>query len=342
MLEKPDIPEQLICSSVSLEYGLDIISLTFLPIGYDVNTVVYKIRSADGLPYFLKLRKGDFKQISVAVPQFLNSLSIPAIIPPLKTLDNKLFGKFQEYTLILYPFIGGKDGYQLKLADHHWIELGLTLKKVHTAHLPSHLIPLIPHETYPPEWRESVKQFQHLVEENNYADPVAEKLAVFMQNKQPEISQMVRRAEVLAQSLQQQAQELVLCHTDAHPGNFLIANNGSLYLVDWDTPIFALKERDLMFFGSGMSGDQPGGREQHLFYQGYGHAEINLTALVYYRYERIIQDIAEFCKQLLLTTAGGDDRQQAYSFLTSSFEPGGVVEAAMQSDQLLDGEERKT
>jgi spectinomycin phosphotransferase len=54
-----------------------------------------------------------------------------------------------------------------------------------------------------------------------------------------------------------------------------------------------------MFFGSGMSGDQPGGVEEGWFYQGYGEVEVNQPALAYYRYERIIQDIAEF-KQLLL------------------------------------------
>lgn len=58
-------------------------------------------------------------------------------------------------------------------------------------------------------------------------------------------------------------------------------------------------------------------------------------ALVYYRYERILQDIAEFCKQLLLTSEGGEDREQAYTFITSSFLPGSVVDAAVRTDQLL-------
>jgi spectinomycin phosphotransferase len=106
-----------------------------------------------------------------------------------------------------------------------------------------------------------------------------------------------------------------------------------LYLVDWDNPILAPKERDLMFFGAGMSADWPGGREEALFYQGYGETAVTHEALVYYRYERIIQDIAEFCKQLLLSDAGGDDREQAYAYLTSSFEPGGVLEAAQESER---------
>jgi spectinomycin phosphotransferase len=105
--------------------------------------------------------------------------------------------------------------------------------------------------------------------------------------------------------------------------------------VDWDNPILAPKERDLMFFGAGMAGAQPGGREDRLFYRGYGPTQVNPVALVYYRYERILQDIAEFCKQLLLTTTGGEDRELAYTYFTSSFLPGNGIEAAIRTDQML-------
>jgi spectinomycin phosphotransferase len=59
---------------------------------------------------------------------------------------------------------------------------------------------------------------------------------------------------------------------------------------------------------------------------------VNRTALAYYRYERIIQDIAAFCEQLLLTTQGGEDREQAYRYFTSQFLPGFEVEIALKSD----------
>jgi spectinomycin phosphotransferase len=84
-----------------------------------------------------------------------------------------------------------------------------------------------------------------------------------------------------------------------------------------------------------MMGDLSNGRNERWFYQGYGKTRINLEAKVYYRYERIIQDIAEFCKQLLLTDAGGDDREQAYKFFTSNFAPGGELEAARRLDERL-------
>ena len=74
MLDKPDLPDQLIISRVQAEYRLDVTPVTFLPIGYDMNTAVYRVDTPDGTKYFLKLRKGDFTPITVAMPLFQNSL----------------------------------------------------------------------------------------------------------------------------------------------------------------------------------------------------------------------------------------------------------------------------
>ena len=70
-----------------------------------------------------------------------------------------------------------------------------------------------------------------------------------------------------------------------------------------------------------------------MFYQGYGPVDINLSALAYYRCERLVQDIAAFCEQLLLTADGGADREQSLQYLQSNFEPGGVLGIALRTDQ---------
>jgi hypothetical protein len=45
--------------------------------------------------------------------------------------------------------------------------------------------------------------------------------------------------------------------------------------------------------------------------------------LAYYRYERIVEDIAVEC-QLIFSTAGDEDRERELRFMRSNFEPGGV------------------
>ncbi len=89
-----------------------------------------------------------------------------------------------------------------------------------------------------------------------------------------------------------------------------------------------------MYIGGNMFGDLPAGREEALFYQGYGRTEIDREALAYYRYERVIEDIAAFCAQLLLTTEGGRDREQSYIWFTNSFLPRHDLEMALRTDPI--------
>lgn len=121
--------------------------------------------------------------------------------------------------------------------------------------------------------------------------------------------------------------------SDIHGGNVLIAGNGNIYIVDWDDPIIAPKERDLMFIGGGVANVWNKSYEEKLFYKGYGTTEVNLTILAYYRHERIVEDIAEYGNALLLTIAGGEDRQEMCKHFIAMFEPNGVVDIAFKTDK---------
>ena len=163
---------------------------------------------------------------------------------------------------------------------------------------------------------------------------MAVKLAAFLQTKREQVLDLVDRAERLAQVLKARPPEFVVCHSDLHAGNILIDANGTFYIVDWDNPILACKERDLMFSGGGQGfrGHTPQ-EEEMLFYQGYGPTPIDPVALAYYRYERIVQDIAVYCEQLFLSDEGGEDREQSLYYLASNFSPNGVLEITYQSDR---------
>lgn len=98
--------------------------------------------------------------------------------------------------------------------------------------------------------------------------------------------------------------------------------------MDWDNPLLAPKERDLMFIGGGIDNIWKSDREEALFYEGYGKTEINFAALAYYRNERVIEDLASYGEQLLLTNEGGVDREETYERFTGNFEPGSTIEIA--------------
>jgi len=62
---------------------------------------------------------------------------------------------------------------------------------------------------------------------------------------------------------------------------------------------------------------------------------VDPVALAYYRYERIVEDIAAYCDELLLSTAGGAARARALEFFRGQFEANDVVEIAYRSDPFL-------
>ena len=336
MLEKPNLPDDRISACLQAEYGLRVAAIAFLPLGADLNTAVYRVVAEDGAAYFLKLRSGVFDETSVALPKFLGDQGIAQVIAPLATQAGHLWANLDAFRVILYPFVEGRNGYEVDLSDRHWIEFGAALKRIHSVTLPSALSSRIQRETYSPRWRDVVKTFMARVENDVFADPVAAKLAAFLQIKRAEVFDLIERTDRCAQALQAHSPEFVLCHSDLHAGNILIAANGAFYLVDWDTPILAPKERDLMYAGGGQFGDaRTPQQEEALFYQGYGEVPIDLNALAYYRYERIIEDIAVYCEQLLLSNDGGADREQALRYLMSNFEPNGTIEIAYRADKTL-------
>jgi len=338
MLTKPNISDQLIISRLQEEYDLRVTEFAFLPIGADSRTAVYRLVTDSGTAYFLKLRR-NFNDIIVRVPMFLRDSGVQEIVIPSETRSSQHWADFGEYKIILYPFIDGKDGFERELTDQHRRTLGAAFRKIHTAQVPPELFESIRKETFSTEWRDDMKSYQAQVEKKVFAEPTAAKLAEFMKTKQSEITRLIERAEQLAAEFQSKPLELALCHTDIHGGNILIRTDGQLpvlYIVDWDDPILALKERDLMFIGGGIDGIWKTKREVDKFYEGYGKTDLNLKALAYYRYERVIEDLVVICEQVLLTVEGGADRERSLGWFTSNFEPGSTIAIAEKTDKLIE------
>ncbi len=174
-----------------------------------------------------------------------------------------------------------------------------------------------------------------MLNENLTGDETALKLQTFMKDHINVIYRIVDRADYLSQKAKEQSPEFVVCHSDIHGGNVLIDSESSIFVVDWDEPVMAPKECDLMFIGGGVANVWNNPREEKLFYQGYGKTDINWIILAYYRYERIVVDIAEYAEALLLKTAGGETRLEMYQHFLNMFEPNGVVDIAFKTDEAL-------
>jgi spectinomycin phosphotransferase len=336
MLRKPDINDQEILKCVQEAYGLKASNICFLPLGADFNTAVYRITSTDKKDYFLKLRCGVFFEASVMVPKYLRECGLKQVISPLATKSGQLWTNLSYFKAILYPYIDGCNAIEAKLSDQQWIQLGAIIKKIHSNDIPKALRTNAVQETFSSAWCEKVAAFLERIENEVFEETVAEKMALFLKSKSEQIFSLIKRTEELRCTLQKQPLACVLCHADIHGWNLLIDKNDDLYLLDWDTLILAPKERDLMFIGAGIwDSGCTATEEGSLFYKGYGQADINQKAIAYYRFERIIQDIGEYCEQIFLSGEGGEDRAQSFEYLQANFLPNGTIEKACQSQSNI-------
>ncbi|HEU4781779.1 MAG TPA: aminoglycoside phosphotransferase family protein [Ktedonobacterales bacterium] len=336
MLTPPDIASDTIIAFLGEYYALRAQQVTFLPIGADANAAVFRVDTDGDIPYFLKLKRGDFDEIAVSIPAYLRAHGIPRVMAPLATTARQLWASGHGFTWILYPYFEGENGFRSPLSDAQWVTLGQSLRAVHASLLPPELASRVPREDYAPRWRDIVVNYDRQVEARLYDDtddPFARRLAAFWRTRRDEIHAMVERAEQLGRMLQQRtiaADGFVLCHTDLHAGNVLLSagNKLELAIVDWDAPIYAPTERDLMFIGGGIGGIWDSSREEALFYQGYGATDIDPVALSYYRYERIVEDLAAYGEQIFEALGSVEDREYGLVGTIGQFDPGRVVTIA--------------
>lgn len=327
-MQKP-IPEQQIIEILKATYGIEAQSAQLLPLGADMNAWVYKV-DTNSNPYFLKIKRDNHEKTNLAVIAFLHDLGIKEIIYPLASIDGKLLKQFDHFKMIVYPFIESQNGFEQPLTKSQWIALGKTLKKIHTVLVPLSIQKQLRKETYSSKWREIVKSLSFQIEHDTSNNNITVDFKNYYKTNFNAISRLVISAETLCKEIRPNSNN-VLCHSDIHAGNILITSEGSFYIVDWDDPVMAPKERDLMFIGGGVGNVWNVSNEVGYFYEGYGQIDIDKTILSYYRHERIIEDIAWYGQDILSDNQNDQAKQESFNLFKSLFESKGVIDIAFSN-----------
>src|SRR5579884_3500297 len=132
MREPPNIPAHLLRACLRDHYALDAAALDFLPLGLDTNAGVYRVVSADGDAYLLKVKAGPLYEPGCLVPRYLRDHGVAAAVAPLPTTSGALWtrtGERGEWAAILYPFIEGERGWQPLMTDAQWRATGAAVKR---------------------------------------------------------------------------------------------------------------------------------------------------------------------------------------------------------------------
>lgn len=336
MLEKPNVADEKIVACLREEYGLRLAEFMFLPLGGDLSSALYRGVAVEGTPYFIKLRRGAFDETTVDLPKFLYAQGITQVIPPLETIRGALRADFGDWKIILYPFVEGRNAYEVALTEQQWSDFGAAMRQIHSVDLPPQLAQNIERETYSPEWRDSTTRLVERVMQETFDDPIMADGAAFLRERSAEALALVQRAKELAEMAQASNLKFGLCHGDLHAGNLLITPHGPAYVVDWDYPVLAPRERDLMFIGGGQGFVADSAEdEERQFYEGYGDLQIDPVALAYYRIERAVTDISVEGERILSATLSAQERAQSLEYFKWEWLPGFQIDRAYKADERL-------
>ncbi|HHL0277035.1 TPA: aminoglycoside O-phosphotransferase APH(9)-Ia [Legionella pneumophila] len=328
-----NIPDQQLIKLLKVYYGIDIHAVQLIVGGADMNAFGYKADSESN-SYFVKLKYGHHDEINLSIIRLLYDSGIKEIIFPIYTRDTKLFQQIDHFKIIVYPFIDAPNGFTQNLTEKQWQQLGKVLRQIHETSVPTAIQQRLRKETYSPKWREMVRSFYNKIGFDDSDDQITADFKSFFNQKIDSIHRLVDSSEELSQKIQPDLDKYVLCHSDVHAGNVLVVNEESIYIIDWDEPMLAPKERDLMFIGGGIGNVWNKHHEIDYFYEGYGKTNVDKIILSYYRHERIVEDIAVNGQDLLSRDQNDESRLESFKHFKSMFDPNNVVEIALSSDLM--------
>ena len=325
MLEDPRLATDL-TAALRTGYGIEATGFTFVP-GYDMRSAAYDVASSDGRR-FAKVHLGPVADAPLDVPRALLDAGIANVLAPIRTLNSALWHPMGGgHTLVLYPFVAGRSAVVAGMAVDQWRTFGATLRAVHDSGLEARFADRLPSEAF--ALPSAAMARAALGQRPSVASPASERLASVLEERADRTLAVVERAEKLGATLARRSFARVMCHADIHAANILVADDGRILLVDWDGPMLAPRERDLLFVIRSRIAREVAPHEEAWFFEGYGNVKVDSDAIVYYRYERILEDIGEFARSVFGDPAIPEaSRQSQVALVESFFEPGGILDTA--------------
>jgi spectinomycin phosphotransferase len=327
MLDDPRFDEDELAGALRSAWGVTASTFTFVP-GHDMQAATYVVDTGtDHL--FLKVYLRTPPDAPLAVPSALLEAGVPNVLAPIRTVTSRLSQSMSDgRSLVVYPFIAGQNAMVAGMTADQWRVFGSTLRAVHDSEITHRFAGRLPVETFRLVAAATVRSALERAHWPVGESAAAERLAAFLRDRSDQIGAMVERAQGLGARLAMRRFEHVLCHADIHAANLLVADDGRILLVDWDGPMLAPRERDLLFvIGSRIARDvEP--HEEAWFFEGYGEVPVDLEAIVYYRYERILEDIGEIGRSVFEGGSSEASRASEVDLAESFFGPGGILETA--------------
>lgn len=288
MREPPEMLEERLSACIQNQYQLAPVSCEFLPLGRDYSAWGYRVMSAQGISYFAKVTARPLYEPALSLPRYLNDQGISSVVAPLFTKNHALWTAFEQWRLIVYPWISGESNWS-GMTSEHWKELGRIFRRIHEVPLPAAGFLAVRTETFHPgvytQWMYAFENGYLAASEQK--DEASHAVCVSWLTHQDTIHTGTASLEKLAARLQARTIPNVICHADLHANNVIRQPDGQVSVIDWDEVMLAPRERDFIFIRKPYAA---------AFWEGYGTSELDWELLAYYLWERVVQDIIEDTK----------------------------------------------
>jgi spectinomycin phosphotransferase len=324
----PSLSAEEIVARVRERYGIDVADAAFLPVGNDSSAWSFRLEGSHEW-WFLKVFGRRIEPAAVETPRFLAASGIDHLVPALSTSAGEPYDTGEPFGFVVFPFVDAEPGGEVGLTPAHRTELGRFLRHVHSIHPDDRLLAMLRVERFAVRDAAYIEAVGNSLDGVEPRDAIAAELLARWKEHREQITHALTRARELAAYGQSAPRERVICHADFHAWNVLIGSSGAMHVVDWDEVVLAPRERDLMFVSGDIADLDPTGVH---FYGGYGDIAVDHALLAYYRWDWVLQELADHHRRVFNPALGEQTRADALRYFVELFGSEDVVIAAYRAD----------
>lgn len=325
--------DERLAARLAAEFGLRQVSSVPVDLGADPDAQTWRVSTADGQAYAVKLTGGGSPAGS-AVAALLARQGVPGVPAPLTNRDGRLEVVHDGRRLTVVPWVSDEPAPSGDLRAGHWRGYGALLAAVHAVPVTGELAALPRedhrHAAVGVAFRETDRLLRAVDEAT--ADRWTAEAAAHWRAAGADLDRLLAGVDGLGAELRARPAELVVCHGDPHLGNLLLGDDGQVWLIDWDDAVLAPRERDLMFVLGGGPAFAPGGRvDEASFGAGYGPVTPDPLRLAYHLGVRALDDMWSWAAEAADGGRSAADRVRAVRILAGLRSPAGLFTLAREA-----------
>jgi spectinomycin phosphotransferase len=255
LITELEIAHEELVQWVGLIYQLEVQSLTFLPLGEC--SWCYQLTDSSGQTYLLKVARAGNCETPPMNDQTIRTLQAlyyefginQMTPPPLRGATGQYVNALKSHTAVLLKYIEGTPANQVGLNEAQQRQLGALLARIHRSKLHLRERPMA--ETFGEGLLPNLRRIlgEAATPTRHYA-PFHLRFLGILNAVRPRLELQLGEFARLQQALSEDVglhADFVVCHGDPSAGNILLTPDENLVLIDWDAPLFAPRERDLVY-----------------------------------------------------------------------------------------------